>query len=110
MTVWSIIPSGQKKYIAESSIGVASKEDSRVEVERSEFRGNEVALALYRDKAIFGGGSAVVSDAVFARNSRDFDIEPGSELELHRIERERTYGPTAMLRFLLSPLPMLGAH
>jgi hypothetical protein len=74
--------------LSDSEIAIASKEDSRVDVRDSEFRRNRLGFSLYRSKPVFGGGSGSVTGGVFARNERDFAVEPGSNLELNRVHRE----------------------
>ncbi|MFQ5416325.1 MAG: hypothetical protein ACE5FL_04655 [Myxococcota bacterium] len=74
--------------LSDSDIAIASKEDSRVDVRDTEFRRNRLGFALYRDKPVFGGGSGTVTGGVFARNDRDFSVEPGSNLELIHVQRE----------------------
>jgi len=74
--------------LSDSEIAIASKEDSRVDVRDTDFRRNRLGFALYRDKPVFGGGSGSVTGGVFARNNRDFSVEPGSNLELIRVHRE----------------------
>jgi hypothetical protein len=74
--------------LSDSEIAIASKEDSRVDVRDTEFRRNRLGFSLYRSKPVFGGGSGSVTGGVFARNERDFSVEPGSNLEIHHVERE----------------------
>jgi hypothetical protein len=75
-------------HLSDSEIAIASKEDSRVDVRDSEFRRNRLGFSLYRSKPIFGGGTGSVTGGIFARNERDFAVEPGSKLELNRVHRE----------------------
>ncbi|MBW2288301.1 MAG: CotH kinase family protein [Deltaproteobacteria bacterium] len=74
--------------LSDSDIAIASKEDSRVDVRGTEFRRNHTGFSLYRSKPVFGGGSGSVRGGVFARNDRDFEVEPGSNLELNDVQRE----------------------
>jgi hypothetical protein len=74
--------------LSDSEIAIASKEDSRVDVRDTEFRRNRLGFSLYRAKPVFGGGSGTVTGGVFARNDQDFSVEPGSNLELIRVQRE----------------------
>jgi len=74
--------------LSDSEIAIASKEDSRVDVRDTEFRRNRLGFSLYRSKPVFGGGSGTVTGGVFARNDKDFSVEPGSNLELIRVQRE----------------------
>jgi hypothetical protein len=74
--------------LSDSEIAIASKEDSRVDVRDTEFRRNRLGFSLYRAKPVFGGGSGTVTGGVFARNDKDFSVEPGSNLELIRVQRE----------------------
>ena len=71
--------------LVDSPIAIVSKEESRVLVRSSEIRRNGIGLALYRDKAVFGTASGVVSDALFAENGRNFDVEAGSELAVDEL-------------------------
>jgi len=75
-------------HLSDSEIAIASKEDSHVDVRDSEFRRNRLGFSLYRSKPVFGGGSGSVTGGVFARNDRDFAVEPGSNLRLDRVLRE----------------------
>jgi hypothetical protein len=83
--------------LSDSEIAIASKEDSRVDVRDTDFRRNRLGFALYRDKPVFGGGSGSVTGGVFARNNRDFSVEPGSNLELIRVHREAETPSDAVL-------------
>ena len=74
--------------LSDSEVAIASKEDSRVDVRDTEFRRNHTGFSLYRSKPVFGGGSGSVTGGVFARNDRDFEVEPGSNLELNDVQRE----------------------
>jgi len=74
--------------LSDSEIAIASKEDSRVDVHDTEFRRNRLGFSLYRSKPVFGGGSGSVTGGLFARNERDFSVEPGSNLEINHVERE----------------------
>lgn len=74
--------------LSDSEIAIASKEDSHVDVSGTEFRRNRTGFSLYRSKPIFGGGSGSVTGGLFARNDRDFEVEPGSNLELKGVRRE----------------------
>jgi hypothetical protein len=74
--------------LSDSEIAIASKEDSRVDVSDTEFRRNDTGFSLYRSKPVFGGGSGSVTGGVFARNARDFVVEPGSNLEINDVHRE----------------------
>jgi len=74
--------------LSDSEVAIASKEDSRVDVRDTEFRRNHTGFSLYRSKPVFGGGSGSVTGGVFARNDRDFEVEPGSNLELNGVQRE----------------------
>jgi hypothetical protein len=74
--------------LSDSEVAIASKEDSRVDVMDTEFRRNHTGFSLYRSKPVFGGGSGSVTGGVFARNDRDFEVEPGSNLELNDVQRE----------------------
>jgi len=76
--------------LSDSEIAIASKGDSRVDVRNTEFRRNRLGFSLYRSKPVFGGGSGSVTGGVFARNDRDFSVEPGSNLELIHVQRETT--------------------
>jgi len=75
-------------HLSDSEIAIASKEDSHVDVRDSEFRRNRLGFSLYRSKPVFGGGSGSVTGGVFARNERDFAVEPGSNLRLDHVQRE----------------------
>jgi hypothetical protein len=75
-------------HLSDSEVAIASKEDSRVDVRDTEFRRNHTGFSLYRSKPVFGGGSGSVTGGVFARNDRDFQVEPGSNLELNGVQRE----------------------
>jgi hypothetical protein len=83
--------------LSDSEIAIASKEDSRVDVRDSEFRRNRLGFSLYRSKPVFGGGSGTVTGGVFARNDRDFSVEPGSNLELIRVQREAAPAPETLI-------------
>jgi hypothetical protein len=83
--------------LSDSEIAIASKEDSRVDVSDSEFRRNRTGFSLYRAKPVFGGGSGSVTGGVFARNDRDFAIEPGSNLEVIDVQREAGTSADALL-------------
>jgi len=83
--------------LSDSEIAIASKEDSRVDVRDTDFRRNRLGFALYRDKPVFGGGSGSVTGGIFARNNRDFSVEPGSNLELIRVHREAETKSDAVL-------------
>ncbi|MCG8590580.1 MAG: CotH kinase family protein [Proteobacteria bacterium] len=74
-------------YIVDSQVAVASKEDSVVDVVRTEFRRNGLAVSLRRDAPAFGGGQARVVGGLFAGNRRDFEVDPGSQLELEGVDR-----------------------
>ena len=66
---------------------VASKEDSQVDVVRSEFRRNQLGFALYSDNPIYGGGFASVTGGLFSGNVQDFDVQTGSDLRLSGVLR-----------------------
>jgi hypothetical protein len=83
--------------LSDSEIAIASKEDSRVDVRDTEFRRNRLGFSLYRSKPVFGGGSGTVTGGVFARNDKDFSVEPGSTLELVRVQREAAPPPEALI-------------
>ena len=83
--------------LSDSEIAIASKEDSQVDVRDSEFRRNRLGFSLYRSKPVFGGGSGTVTGGVFARNDKDFSVEPGSNLELIRVQRETAPSPEALI-------------
>ena len=97
---WSWSGSGSR--LGGSRVAIASKEDSRVDVEESELLRNELALSLYSDKRVFGGGVVTVTRSRLAGNGRDFDVEPGSNLRLIEVERETTDHLHAMLGRLFS--------
>ena len=89
-----------------SRIGLASKEDSKVDLVRTELRGNQLAVALYRDKPIFGGGFVRIRGGRLAGNDRDFDVQPGSDLQLDGVRREPPELPQALSeRIAGSPTP-----
>lgn len=83
--------------LSDSEIAIASKEDSRVDVQDTEFRRNRLGFSLYRSKPVFGGGSGTVTGGLFARNEKDFSVEPGSNLELIRVQREAAPPPEALI-------------
>jgi hypothetical protein len=83
--------------LSDSEVAIASKEDSRVDVRDTEFRRNRLGFSVYRNKPVFGGGSGSVTGGVFARNDRDFSIEPGSNLELIRVQREAAPSQEALI-------------
>ncbi len=83
--------------LSDSEVAIASKEDSRVDVRDTEFRRNHTGFSLYRSKPVFGGGSGSVTGGVFARNDRDFEVEPGSNLELNDVQRESGTTADAMV-------------
>jgi hypothetical protein len=83
--------------LSDSEIAIASKGDSRVDVRDTEFRRNRLGFSLYRSKPVFGGGSGTVTGGVFARNDRDFSVEPGSNLELISVQREPAASPEALI-------------
>ncbi len=90
--------------LVNSEVAIASKNGSRVDVRESVFRNNRLGFAVYRDKPLFDGGHGAVAGGVFEDNDRDFSVEPGSELELIRINQpeNRTYR-TAFDSFVLAP-------
>jgi hypothetical protein len=88
------ISAGEKSWvsvadsrIAESRVGIASKEDSRVDVARTDILRNEIGFALYRDKPIFGAGFGRVTGGRFADNLHDIKIEQDSRLELKSVNQ-----------------------
>jgi hypothetical protein len=88
------ISAGEKSWvsvadsrIAESRVGIASKEDSRVYVVRTDILSNEIGFALYRDKPIFGPGFGRVTGGRFADNLHDIKIEQDSRLELKGVNQ-----------------------
>jgi hypothetical protein len=84
----SIVTVGETQ-LENSEIAIASKNGSRVDVRESVFRSNRLGFAVYRDKPQFEGGHGVVVGGVFENNDRDFSVEPGSDLDLIRINRPK---------------------
>jgi hypothetical protein len=99
----SIVTVSQTR-LENSEIAIASKNGSRVDVRESLFRSNRLGFAVYRDKPLFDGGHGAVVEGLFEDNERDFSIEPGSELELIRINQPE-HGPyrTGSDSFVLAP-------
>ncbi len=75
-------------HFSDSRVAITSKDGSDVDVRDSEFRRNRVGFSLYHDRPTFGGGSGTVIGGLFAQNERDVSVEPGSHLELIRVQRE----------------------
>ncbi|PLX18136.1 MAG: hypothetical protein C0601_05590 [Candidatus Muiribacterium halophilum] len=66
----------------ENQIGVASKDLSNTTILYSEFEENEKALSVYQKKEIFGPSRIDVYTSVFSKNTKDFDVQTGSEINV----------------------------
>jgi hypothetical protein len=89
--------------LVDSGVAIASKDGARVEVVGSEFRRNQLALALYRNKPLYGGGFASVTGGLLVGNARDFEVQSGSDLELHDVVREDSVAAQGGLHALRAP-------
>ncbi|MCZ6783082.1 MAG: hypothetical protein O7G30_07195, partial [Proteobacteria bacterium] len=89
--------------LVDSGIAIASKDGSRVDVVGSEFRRNELVLALYRNKPLFGGGFARLTGGLLVGNTRDFHVESGSDLQLDGVVREES-GASRALHAVRTPV------
>ncbi len=68
--------------IRDSSIGIASKDLSEVNAYANVFYNNQVAIALYRKKQVFGGGRAKIVSSLFWNNIDNVSIDEESTIEL----------------------------
>lgn len=73
--------------IVESRIGIASKEDSRVDVARTNIAGNEIGFALYRDKPLYGAGFGRITGGRLSGNLHDIKLEQDSRIELKGVNQ-----------------------
>ncbi|MBW2359853.1 MAG: right-handed parallel beta-helix repeat-containing protein [Deltaproteobacteria bacterium] len=96
--------------VLDSSIGIASKEDSRVTISGTQFRGNHTGLALYSDNQAYGGGFAAVRNSVFSGNVNDMDVAPESSIEVADVTRERENTLARSFSVFLSSLATSGAR
>ena len=82
--------------LVDSGIAITAKDGSRVDVLETEFRRNELVLALYEGKPVFGGGYVSLTGGILVGNVRDFEVETGSGLELNGVVREESVASRAL--------------
>ena len=68
--------------IRDSTIGLASKDQSKVDIVASVFYKNETAIALYRKKQIFGGAEARVMGSLLWRNEENVQTDAHSTMRI----------------------------
>lgn len=96
--------------VLDSDIGVAAKEDSRAALIETDVRGNRLGVALYRDNPAYGDGYASVTGGTFSGNVEDWQVSPGSEIELAQVRRERENTIARSVSVFLSSLAASGAR
>jgi hypothetical protein len=75
--------------LRDSATGLAIKDLSQVRVASSVLFGNRTAIAAYRKKPIFGGGSGEIVSSLLWRNGRDVELDDESTLRLDAVALER---------------------
>ena len=68
--------------VRESAIGLASKDLTDVDIVSSVFYANETGLSAYQKKQIFGAATVSVYGALFWNNTRDFEVDGGSDIRV----------------------------
>jgi len=67
--------------IRDSNMGIASKDLSEVNVYANVFYNNQVAIAVYRKKQVFGGGQAKIVSSLFWNNVDNVSVDDESTIE-----------------------------
>jgi parallel beta-helix repeat protein len=68
--------------LTDNLIAVAIKDGSQVRIEKCTMTGNDMAVAAYRKKPIFGGGNATVKDCVILDTRKPVIADAHSTIEL----------------------------
>ena len=75
--------------VRDSGIGIASKDLSQVNAFANVFYNNQVAIALYRKKQVFGGGRINIVSSLFWNNQDNLTADKESIFEANGIGVER---------------------